>query len=42
MWLVPRSARFKVVGVELRGSKYNLKNLECTLKVPVSRRFFAV
>ena len=29
MWLVPRSARINVVGVELKGSKCNLKNLEC-------------
>jgi len=29
MWLVPRSARLNVVGVEPKGSKCNLKNLEC-------------
>jgi len=30
MWLVPRSAQLNVVGVEPKGSKCNLKNLECT------------
>jgi len=29
MWLVPRSARLNVLRVEPKGSKCNLKNLEC-------------
>ena len=29
MWLVSRSAQMNVVGVEPKGSKCNLKNLEC-------------
>ena len=32
---MPRSAKLNVVGVEPKGSKCNVKNLECIVKLPV-------